>query len=372
MPKTNDWAPETEDTDVFPVEVVDEVTGPLVHSIRLVCVAGEELGKTFRVTTTPFVVGRSSDADVVLDSPDVSRRHARLTIKNGEYWVEDLGSVNGTFVNAARIEGGAPIRVGDRLQIGNTILNLAIYDELEARMQQLQRVEAMAAMAGGLAHDFRNALAVISAGLEALDELLPAQASELRDTTDDMKTATKAATALATRLLNLGRREPSAYDLVNLLDVIRETTQMSRHLLGHRIRITTDIAAMILVRGSREELHQVIMNLLVNAKDAMPKGGEITISAEIIRLERARSLALHLPGQGSYVALEVTDTGSGMDERTLARAFEPFFTTKPPGVGSGLGLSVIHGIVKRHGGAVLADSRVGSGTTIRIYLPVAQ
>ncbi len=373
MASPRDWdRAGTEHTGVVPIEIVDEKTGPIALSTRLICVAGEDLGVTFHVTTEPLVLGRGRNATVHLHSNEVSRRHAELSIKNGELWLLDLESANGTFVNGARINGGAPVKLGDRIQIGNTIWILAHYDQLEARMQQAQRVEAMAAVAGGLAHDFRNALTVIVAGLEMFSELLPADASELRETTSDMKNAATAATALATRLLNLGRREPTAYDLVNLLDVIDDTAQMTRHHLGRRIRLSINIGSMMIVRGSRDELHQVIMNFLVNAKDAMPDGGDIWISAEVVRLERATALAHHLPSKGAYVELTIKDTGVGMDESTMARAFEPYFTTKPPSVGSGLGLTVIHGIVKRHGGSVMVESACGLGTTFRVFLPLVE
>ncbi len=362
----------TEDTGVVPIEIVDDDTGPIVLSTRLVCVTGDDLGKTFQVTTEPLVLGRGRHADVSLESSEVSRRHAQLFMQDGQLWLRDLESANGTFLNGARVESAAPVKVGDRIQIGNSILILAHYDELEARMQQLQRVEAMAAMAGGLAHDFRNALTVIVAGVDTIAELIPSGPSELRATTDDMRSATTSATALVTRLLNLGRREPTAYDLVNLLEVVEHTTVMTRHHLGKRIRLTIDIPKTMAVRGSRDELHQVIMNFLVNAKDAMPTGGEISISAEVVRLERAPALAYHLPSKGSYVELRVKDTGVGMDERTQARAFEPFFTTKATNAGSGLGLSVVHGIVKRHGGAILVESWPGRGTTFRTFLPSAE
>ncbi len=275
-------------------------------------------------------------------------------------------------MNGTRVEDEAEVKLGDRIQVGNTILILGHYDQLAARMQQLQRVEAMAAVAGGLAHDFRNALTIIVAGLETFSELLPAGPSELREVTSDMKSAATAATALATRLLNLGRREPTAYDLVNLLEVIDETAQMTRHHLGRQIRLVINIGMMMVVRGSRDELHQVIMNFLVNAKDAMPDGGEISISAEVVHLERAPALAYHLPSKGAYVELTIKDTGVGMDESTMARAFEPYFTTKAASLRSGLGLSVIHGIVKRHGGSVMVESACGRGTTFRVFLPLAR
>nr|MBA3542158.1 hypothetical protein [Deltaproteobacteria bacterium] len=152
-------------------------------------------------------------------------------------------------------------------------------------------------------------------------------------------------------------------------DVVSEAVSIVRRSFGPWMTITTHISPEAVVYGSREELHQVLHNLLVNARDAMPTGGELRVSASIVQLDRASSLALHLPTCGTYVELKVADPGRGMDKATLARIFEPFFTTKPPGKGSGLGLAVIHAIVKRHGGTVIADSELGRGTTFKVYIP---
>lgn len=372
MSKTRDWGRAiTDDTDVCPIHVTDDDTGPTVIPSRLVCVTGDDLGKTFRLGNGPSVIGRG-DVEFQLTSHDVSRRHAEIAVHAGVCVLDDLQSVNGTYVNGTRIAGPTNLQLGDRIQIGNAMLIYSHFDELEVRMQQSQRVEAMAALAGGLAHDFRNALTVIVAGLDAFEELFPLGALELRETAKDMRSATTDATGLANRLLNLGRRESTeVYKKVALADLIAEIVGMARHVLGKGIQVTCDVPPTIAVQGSAEELHQVFMNLLANSKDAMPNGGTISITAEVIDLERAASLALYLPSKGAHVALKLQDDGSGMDEDTVARVFEPFFTTKPVGAGTGLGLSVVHAITKRHGGSIFVDSIKGAGTTFRLYLPVA-
>jgi signal transduction histidine kinase len=142
---------------------------------------------------------------------------------------------------------------------------------------------------------------------------------------------------------------------------------MSRRQFGTSVSISTNVERDLAVLGSYEELHQVLVNLLLNARDAMAEGGKIRVEARAIHCDAARAVACDLPAAGEYVEISVSDTGSGMDQATLARAFEPFFTTKPRGKGTGLGLAMIHGCVRRHGGAIEVDSTIGHGTNFRLY-----
>jgi len=374
VPKTREWVVQEagDSTGVHPIQEILDDTGPTALPTQLVCLTGPDLGTTFRISGTPAVIGRG-EVELRLSSRDVSRRHAVVSLKEGEVVVEDLRSANGTFVNGVRIEGPARLQLGDRLQVGNTILLHSYFDQLEARMQQAQRVEAVATLAAGLAHDFRNALTVIVAGLDEIEERLPAIDAELRQTLEDMKSATSAATSLAERLLNLGRRDPSNdYAPVSLDELVAEVVAMARHILGKHIRVTATIAPETCVLGSAGELHQVLMNLVVNAKDAMPAGGTLTIAARVTRIEPKEALECHLPTHGEYVELTVRDTGTGMDEWTRSRIFEPFFTSKPSGVGTGLGLSVVHSIVRRHRGAIFVESTPGKGACFRMLLPLCQ
>jgi len=361
-----------ENTGVHPIQEIHDDTGPTVLPTQLVCLTGPDQGTTFRISGTPAVIGRG-EVEFRLSSRDVSRRHAVVSLKESEVVVEDLRSANGTFVNGVRIEGPARMQLGDRLQVGNTILLYTHFDQLEARMQQAQRFEAVATLAAGLAHDFRNALTVIVAGLDEIDERMPAIATELRETLEDMKSATSAATSLAERLLNLGRRDPANdHAPVSLDELVAEAVAMARHILGKQIGVIATIAPELRVLGSPGELHQVLMNLAVNAKDAMPAGGTLTITTRVTRLEPKEALECHLPVHGEYVELTVRDTGTGMDEVTRSRAFEPFFTSKPAGVGTGLGLSVVHAIIRRHRGAIFVESAPGQGACFRMLLPLYQ
>ena len=358
-----------ENTGVHPIQESQDDTEPTALPTQLVCLTGPEQGTTFRISASSAVIGRG-EVELRLTGHEISRRHAVVTLIDGQVVVEDLRSSNGTFVNGVRVESATRMQLGDRLQIGNAILLYTHFDQLEARMQQAQRVEAVATLAAGLAHDFRNALTVIVAGLDELDERVPPDEREMRQTLEDMKTATCAATGLAKRLLYLGRREPTqAYARVAIDDLVADTVAMARHVLGKQIVVVTKIAPGISVLGSSEELQQVIMNLVLNAKDAMPSGGTLTVAAVAATLGRREALENHLPANREYVELTVRDTGIGMDEATRFRIFEPFFTTKPMGAGTGLGLSVVHSIVRRHGGAIAVESAPGKGASFRVFLP---
>ena len=365
------------DTGVFtvPLEAVAPETvrgGRITANGQMVCVAGADLGRVFRVGVQPLQIGRGSAVEIDLHAIDASRRHARIAWTEDGFTLEDQQSANGTFLNGTPVSGAVPLAIGDRIQIGaSTILVFTHYDELEARMLQLQKLEAMGQLVGGIAHDFNNSLMVVLSNLGYVEDRMGDADEDLREAIEDIKQAATGASTLAKRLLSFGRREAASDDLVSMAPVAEAVAQMVQRTVGDRIQYVVAADPSADVRGSSDDLQQVLLNLCLNARDAIPETGRVTIRAKVTHLERGAALALHLPGAGDYVELTVSDTGTGMDEATLAHAFEPFFTTKPEGVGTGLGLAMVHNIVRQHGGAVEVESAVGRGTTFRMLMPRA-
>ena len=359
------------DTQAFGLPVrarADDTGPPPIQPARLVCVVGPDLGRSFPLRGASCVIGRGEDAEVCVASTDSSRHHARIVVGLRELAIEDLGSRNGTYVNGVALRTRTALHVGDRIQIGSTILLLTRHDELEERLQQLQKLEAMGALVKGLAHDFNNLLSVLQGGIEELGETLPATDTASHATLDDMAKAAESAASLVRRLQRIGRHKPPTSEIVDLEALVAETLAFARRLPQVDVQLRADVPAAR-VRGSREDLRNALLNLVLNARDATPSGGSITITGSIVQLDRASALERHLLAEGAYLQLVVQDTGTGMDEATLARAFEPFFTTKPPGKGSGLGLAMVFSAVRSHRGAIAIESAVGRGTTVRILLP---
>ncbi len=334
----------------------------------LVCVSGPDLGKSFQVGNLGAVIGRGL-VDVVLTHTDVSRRHARIGFAGYGWELEDLHSANGTLVNGVRVTGPVQLHPGDRIQLGRTVLVFAQHDELEQRVRRMQGLEAMATLACGIAHDFNNALAVILCNLEIVASSLAPTAIGGQQAVVEMEAAATAAAALATRLLRLGRAEPLPFERVALEPIANQAAAMARHRAGDNVAIVVDVPRDLAALGSADELQQALLNLCINACDAMPGGGHLAITGRLVKLGPEAALTSQLPQAGEYVELAVSDTGCGMDEATLARAFEPFFTTKPRDRGTGLGLAMIHTSVRRHGGAIDVQSAPGRGTTFRLRLP---
>jgi signal transduction histidine kinase len=333
----------------------------------LVCVSGPDLGTTFLIGNGPVVIGRDKVVTVRLTETEVSRQHARVEATASGYRLEDLRSSNGTLLNGVRVTRPMPVSVGDRIQIGKTVLVLTQHDELAERVARMQRLEAMGTLAGGIAHDFNNALSVIMANLELVASELAPDGEGARGL-DEIREATTSATALARRLLRLGRPEQLPFAPVDLAELASRTIAMARKRASSPVELVVNVPA-VHAMGSYEELQQVLYNLCINAIDAMPKGGRLVITGRSLEIKPEEALARQLRAAGEYVELTVTDNGCGMDEATLARAFEPFFTTKPRDQGTGLGLAMIHASIRRHHGSIDVLSAVGAGTTFRIVLP---
>ncbi len=237
---------------------------------------------------------------------------------------------------------------------------------LEAKLQQAQKMEAIGRLAGGVAHDFNNLLTAILGYCELLIESLPA--GDARDDVRVVKEAADRATSLTRQLLAFSRQQVLEPREVDLNAVMSDVARLLRRLIGEDIEVRLDpAAAPAVVRADPGQIEQVLMNLAVNARDAMPSGGHLTISTA--RVDGARA---GLDPAARYVALRVRDTGVGMDAATRERIFEPFFTTKGPGRGTGLGLATVYGIVAQSGGAVHVESEPGRGATFTVYLPAVE
>ncbi|MFN8651390.1 MAG: ATP-binding protein [Gemmatimonadales bacterium] len=256
--------------------------------------------------------------------------------------------------------------------VAGLVLNLRDVTErdlLEEQLRQAQKMEAIGRLAGGVAHDFNNLLTTVLASSDLALDQLPEQSS-VRADLEEIRHAATRASALTGQLLALSRKQMVEPRTLDLGRVLPETSRLLERLLGEQVRLVTQVEEGLgAVRADRGQVEQVLLNLAVNAKDAMPQGGTLTMRVSNVDLYAPLSTRfMELPAE-SYVKLEVEDTGEGIDEQTLPRIFEPFFTTKPQGKGTGLGLASVYGIVAQAGGAINVESTPGKGTIFQIYLP---
>jgi len=237
-----------------------------------------------------------------------------------------------------------------------------------AQLHEMQKLESLGQLTGGVAHDFNNVLAAVLGNLDVLSRR-PSDDPEARRFIDGAMKAAERGAALTRRMLAFARRQELKPEAVDVAQLVGGMTEMLRRSLGPTIQIVAEFQpGLAPTRVDPNQLELALLNLSLNARDAMPDGGRLTIAA---RAETATSGMRGLPA-GSYVCIAVTDTGVGMDEMTLKRATEPFFTTKGVGKGTGLGLSMVHGFAAQSGGVARIASRLGAGTTIELWLPVAE
>jgi len=269
-------------------------------------------------------------------------------------------------VNTRAVCGAA----GDVLICHATARDISAEKQLLAQLIQAQKIDSVGRLAGGIAHDFNNLLTGIL-GFTSLAMRQLGQGHATYSSLAEVERAAKRAATLVSQLLAYSRRQLAKLEPLDLNQLVRETAGFLARTLPETIRINLRLSESVnVVKADQAQIQQVILNLCVNARDAMGDRGELTIATGDTRLDEDFTQA-HLGSKpGAYVYVEVTDTGCGMDAETLQRIFEPFFTTKEVGKGTGLGLSMVYGIVKSHDGYVAAESKPGQGATFRVYLPV--
>jgi len=247
-------------------------------------------------------------------------------------------------------------------------IDITEQQHLEDQLRQSQKIEAVGQLAGGIAHDFNNLLTIIKGNVELALHSLPVSIP-LRNDLEQVAHAASRAALLTRQLLAFSRKQVLTPAVLDLNEVVAEAERMLRRVIGEDIAFVTELAPTVSrVTADRGQIEQVLVNLVVNARDAMPSGGTLTVATRDVEVSAAEATARGIAA-GAYVTLRVHDTGVGMDDATRSRIFEPFFTTKPVGRGTGLGLATVYGVVHQSGGFVTVQSATGAGSTFTVFLP---
>lgn len=265
-----------------------------------------------------------------------------------------------------------PLTATGQPMISSTVVDITERKKLEDQLRVSQRLEAVGQLAAGIAHDFNNILTAISGNTKLALADLPTSHPAVQSLTEIDKAALRA-TKVVRQILAFSRQEPARREIVAITSVVDEALKLLRAGLRANISVETDYGSGLPpVWADSTQIHQIVMNLATNAADAIgEKQGNLKVQIAEVVLDAASAASFQGLEAGRYVRLSISDSGCGMDEHTISRMFEPFFTTKPVGHGTGLGLSVVHGIVHQHGGAITVESRLNQGTTFFVYLPVA-
>ncbi|MBZ0120135.1 MAG: PAS domain S-box protein, partial [Sandaracinaceae bacterium] len=339
--------------------------------VRLANVAAERMFRHAPGTLAGTAVERLMPA---------SYREAHVALRRSFHDAPEARAMgSGRILHAARSDGStfaaeialSPLRA-DATAVIAAIRDVTERHRLEERLRTTQRMEGIGRLAGGVAHDFNNLLTVI---LSCVEFALPEVADNGRVSADlgEAKSAAERATALTRQLLAFSRRQIVEPRVLNINDLLLEMDRMLRRILGEDIELVTVPEPRLWpVEIDPSCIEQVLMNLTVNARDAMPRGGKLTLETENASLDHEYAREHPDVTPGDYVRLAVSDTGVGMTSEVSARIFEPFFTTKPAGMGTGLGLATVYGIVRQSGGHIWVYSEPGRGTSFKVYLPRAQ
>lgn len=312
-------------------------------------------------------------ANDLYSCPEVRERFLRSLFANG--YVKDMeaclkrsdGERLTVHISASLLRGTEDVITGYM----GIIHDMTQHKKLEQQLLQAQKMESIGLLAGGIAHDFNNLLTAISGYGETIRENISAQDQLLRSSVDQVMRAAERARELTHNLLAVSRKQIINPKPLLVNDLITGMNNLITRIIGEDIELTTKLCdRRLTVMADRGQLEQVLINLAANARDAMPNGGRLRIEANYAVLRKHSKRAVGFDARGPHALISVTDTGSGMDEKTRQKIFEPFFTTKEVGKGTGLGLSISYGIIRQHNGAITVESEPGRGSAVTIHLPL--
>ena len=343
------------------------------RDLRYVSVVNPPTGRTMEgmIGRTDFEIMPAAEAERltgikrgVLESGKPVRASVAVTSPQG-----DLQHFEGTYTPTRDAGGRVDGLIGYFRNVTEQKRAEAERERLQEQLAQAQKMESVGRLAGGVAHDFNNLLTVINGYAAFLAKELTVR-DPLREYALEIGTAGDRAASLTRQLLAFSRKQVSRPRAISLNSVVAEAERMLQRVIGEDIGLVSRLAPHLgLMMADPDQIHQVIMNLAVNARDAMPNGGKLEIATADVELNEAAAAIHPDAAPGRYVRLTVTDTGMGMTEEVRRKIFEPFFTTKEPGKGTGLGLATVYGIVRQNDGWIEVQSESGRGSTFRIHLP---
>jgi PAS domain S-box-containing protein len=349
-------ATDAQERVTFMNPVAEQLTGWAAEEAR-----GRDLAEVFRIVNEATKAAESPVRKAIRERKSVPlENHTVLIARDqAERPIDDCA---------------APILGEDGRVVGGVLVFRDMTERRKSQEQflQAQKMEAVGRLAGGVAHDFNNMMTVVTGFSQVLLGTLPPHHPS-RPLAEEIKKAGERAAGLTAQLLTFSRRQMVQLKVIDLNALVGGLRKMLAPLIGEDVELVTRLAPdLVRIKADPVQVEQVLLNLAVNARDAMPQGGTLTIETSNVCFDRRAEQALPEVRPGPYALLRVCDTGTGMDRQTLARIFEPFFTTKEVGKGTGLGLATVHGIVKQSEGHIQVESEVGRGTTFRVYFPALE
>lgn len=362
------------DTELFPS--VDGLLGECQSMNdgppRLLVLAGPLVGQQFSLDEPSTTLGRGHQANICIKEQRLSRVHASIAFTKAKGWlIRDEKSKNGTFVNGTPI-ADHPLRYGDRIQLGGSVFLFTHFNPVEEDSTKKRTLEILGRLGAGTAHEFNNLLAIL-VSCQGYLSTLPSHTElgdpHVKECLDDMSVSVRRASELTGRLLGVAQRGAQAFGCTDVGTLCREIMELVRRTTPRSIQVEQSIAPDLLVVGNRSRLHEMIINLCMNARDAMPNGGTLKVTATRVD---GKASSHGAPQSGPQIEITVSDTGIGMDKATREHLFEPFYTTKSKGKGTGLGLAAVLESVGYHGGQIHFETAVNRGTTFHVRIPAVE